>query len=68
MKDKKPESLMLKLWNNLVNKDFWLVLVPDQVNQEELTDIFQKVDNSNFMLKKFKPEKNDKCKYIYFQQ
>lgn len=53
---------MPKLMNNLVNKDYLLVSVQDLDNQVELTDIFYKEKNLNFIQRKSIKEKND---YIY---
>jgi hypothetical protein len=47
--DKRKERLTLKLKNNSVNKDFWLVLAQDQDNVVELMDIFLKVNNLSSM-------------------
>lgn len=57
---------MVKSLNNSVNKDFWLVLVQDQVNQVELMDTFCKEDNSNSMPKKSNQERNDSNVYLTF--
>ena len=58
-KDKKIELSILKLMINSTNKDYQLVSVQDQVKQEELTDIFQKENNSNSILRKLTLERND---------
>jgi hypothetical protein len=49
LEDKKKERSILKSKNNSVNKDFWLVLVQDQDNVEELMVIFLKENNLNSM-------------------
>jgi hypothetical protein len=59
MKDKKIESLIQKLLNNSLNKDFWLALAQDQVKAVGLMDTSLKENNLNFMLKKLNPERND---------
>jgi len=59
VKDKRTESLMLRLVSNLVSKDFWPVLDQDLANQEGLMDIFWKADSLSFMLRRFNQEKND---------
>jgi hypothetical protein len=68
-KDKKTESSILKLLNNSVNKDFWLVSVQDQVNQAELMVTFWKEKNSNSMPKRSTQERNDLYnRYTLFMQ
>ena len=59
MKDKKIESLIQKLLNNSLYKDFWLASAQDRAKAVELMDIFLKEENSNFTLKKSNPKRND---------
>ena len=66
-KDKKIDSLSLKLLIYSLNKDCMLALVQDLDNQGELMATSLKVKNSNFMPKKLNPERNDH-QYLLFNQ
>ena len=49
LEDKRKERLILRFRNNLDNKDYSLASVQDQVNAEELMDIFLKEKNFSSM-------------------
>ena len=62
VEDKKIERLILRLRNNSDNKDFLLVLVPDQDSAEELMDIFLREKNLSSM-----PERLNKRESLDYQ-
>jgi hypothetical protein len=68
MKDKKTESLILRLLNNSANKDFWPVSAQDRANRAELMVIFWRENNSSSMLRKLNQEKNDMYHSYSFYQ
>lgn len=58
-KEIKTELLMQRLQNNLLNKDYWPVLVQDLDKVVELMVTYLKENNFNSIQKRLTKEKND---------